>query len=245
MRINRKERKLKEMISAAYAPPEPKHKSEFIKKYSYREIGSFSFILSQIRFIRKWVWAVSLVLFAGLVAFCGFLAEKDATVWIISALVPFIAVTAFAESTKSLTYEMDELEKAARFSVESVLLARMEIIGVFHLTLFCTLSIIVRGYTGMSFIRNGIYLLVPYLLTNLICMLCIRGNPRGAELIQIYTKTAVFISAAILIVERYTDFLYQEKYFIWWLTAFFLLLTAVIREYGKVICKRGGRIWNC
>lgn len=235
--INRKERKLKEMLSAAYEPPEPKHKSEFIKKYRYNEISSVSFLLSQIRFIRKWVWAVSVVLFAGLVVSCEFLIRRQASVWLISALVPFIAVTAFAESTKSLTYEMDELEKATRFSVKSILLARMEIIGFFHLILFFVLSVIVRGYTGIHFIRNGIYLLVPYLLTNFICMLFVRGNPRGAELIQIYTKAAVFISAAIFIAERYLSFLYQERYFIWWMVAFVLLFAATVREYG-------GRIWN-
>lgn len=239
MTVNRKEQRIKEMLSEAYEPPEPKHKREFVKKYSYNEISSFSFILSQVRFIRKWVWAVSVALFAVLASACDFLTKNEISVWLVSALIPFIAVTAFAESAKSITYEMDELEKSARFSLKSILLARMEIIGFFHLILFFVLSIIVRGYTEINFIRNGIYLLVPYLFTNFICMLLVRGNPRGAELIQIYTKTAVLISVFIAAAERYMHFLYQEQYFMWWVAAFVLLLAVIVREFQKVIYRSG------
>lgn len=236
---NRKEQKIKEILSAAYEPPEPRHKKEFVKKYSFNKISSFSFILSQVRFIRKWVWAVSVVLFAVLAASCDFLTRKETSVWLASGLIPFIAVTAFAESTKSIAYEMDELEKAARFSLKSIMLARMEIIGFFHLIMFFVLSVIVRGYTQINFIKNGIYLLVPYLFTTYICMLFVRGNPRGAELIQICTKAAVLISAVVLIAERYINFLYLEQYFIWWIAVFFLLLAAIVMEYRRLFAESG------
>jgi len=239
MIINRKGNGIKEMLSAAYEPPVPKHKREFIKKYSFNDISSFAFILSQVRFIRKWVWAVSVVLFAILAAACDFLTKMDTSVWLISALIPFIAVTAFAESTKSIAYEMDELEKAARFSVESILLARMEVLGIFHLILFLVLSLIVRGYTEINLVRNGIYLIVPYLLTTFICMLLIRGNTRGAEFIQAYTKTTVLISAVIAVTERYVFILYREKNFIWWIAAAVLLLAMIAREYRRIFYGSG------
>ena len=54
--------------------------------------------------------------------------EKD-VLWIISALIPFIAMSILTENARSGIYLMAELEMAARFSLKSVILARMEILG--------------------------------------------------------------------------------------------------------------------
>ncbi len=65
----------------------------------------------------------------------GFFASEN-TVWIVSAFTPFLALLLIAESTKSAIYGMNELEMSARFSLKSVVLARLIILGVFNFGIF-------------------------------------------------------------------------------------------------------------
>ena len=63
---------------------------------------------------------------------------KD-SVWVISSMLPLIALCAVTESARSKTYGMAELEQASRFSLKSVMLARMGIMSFLHFIIFITL----------------------------------------------------------------------------------------------------------
>ena len=45
-------------------------------------------------------------------------------------LVPFLVLISVTESTRSYRYEMEELELSSRFSLKSIVMARMVILGV-------------------------------------------------------------------------------------------------------------------
>ena len=60
---------------------------------------------------------------------------------------------------------MEELELATRFSLKSVLLARLCLVGSLHAVLLLCLTLLCRGTGAASFGRTVVYLLVPYLLT--------------------------------------------------------------------------------
>ena len=47
------------------------------------------------------------------------------TIWTVSAFVPFLGLSAVTENSRSMVYAMSELEMSARFSLRSVILARM------------------------------------------------------------------------------------------------------------------------
>ena len=72
---------------------------------------------------------------------------------------------AVTENGRSRLYQMEELELACRMSRQSVILARMVVLGLFHLALLAGLtpSLAVWGTVGAA--RAGVYLLTPYLLT--------------------------------------------------------------------------------
>ena len=52
----------KKMFKEAYAPPEPLHKEEFLRHAPIQPVSTTAFILSQIRYIRRWVWGLDIVL---------------------------------------------------------------------------------------------------------------------------------------------------------------------------------------
>ena len=69
-------KKLKKALQNAFEPPKPIHEKEFIKQFPQPTISTLSFVLSQIRYIQKYVWIVSFAVF--LIALMGARAfEKD------------------------------------------------------------------------------------------------------------------------------------------------------------------------
>ena len=62
-------KKLKKALQNAFEPPKPIHEKEFIKQFPQPTISTLSFVLSQIRYIQKYVWIVSFAVF--LIALMG------------------------------------------------------------------------------------------------------------------------------------------------------------------------------
>ena len=120
----------------------------------------------------------------------GFFASEN-TVWIVSAFTPFLALLLIAESTKSAIYGMNELEMSARFSLKSVVLARLIILGVFNFGIFCIIIPVCHVANSISFMQTGVYLFVPYLLTTSISLYLVRRF-RNKEVIYGCMAVAVF-----------------------------------------------------
>ena len=116
-------RELKKQIAKAFDAPTPGRKVQFIHSLPRPHISTKTFICSQIPFIKKSVWLMSILILLPVAWAASFASEN--TVWIVSAFTPFLALLLIAESTKSAIYGMNELEMFARFSLKSVVLARL------------------------------------------------------------------------------------------------------------------------
>ena len=53
----------KELLKQMFAAPEPKRKKAFLRSLPRKEAGLGTLLFSQAAFIRKWVWAVSFLLY--------------------------------------------------------------------------------------------------------------------------------------------------------------------------------------
>ena len=73
MRISKQE---KELLRQAFSVPAPKKKRAFLRTLPRQEVGLGTLMLSQAAYIRKWVWAMSLLLF-GLVVLMAQYVELD------------------------------------------------------------------------------------------------------------------------------------------------------------------------
>lgn len=161
-------RKLKNELQAIYKAPPTIRKTAFLKKYHRRELSRKDFILCQARYIRWWVWFMSIVLF-GIILWLS-ADQQIQDIWAGASLTPLLALLAVVENGKSRQHRMEELELACRISLRSVFLVRISILGVFHLLLFGAMipALAAWGVTGI--IQTGVYLLTPYLLTAAIGM---------------------------------------------------------------------------
>ena len=232
---------LKKALQEAFVAPAPVRREAFLRTVPAAQIGHMRFMITQIGYIKKWTWAVSAAAFA--IAFYVALSIGKDTVWVISAIVPFIALAFTTENAKSAAYDMEELETASRFSLRSVMLARMGILGFFHMILLCLFILLCRRGSTYTFLQTGVYLTVPYLLTTTLGLTAVR-RIHGRESMYVCMGIAVLVSAFHMILTGSVRLLYHEKYFSWWVMAFIALFVLMIAECHKIMNRMEEPVWN-
>ena len=85
----------------------------------------------------------------------------------------------------------------------------------------------------------GVYLLVPYLLTNAVGLYIAR-RIRGRECI--YGILAV--AAAVAVIPFATRLLYREELFVWWLAALVVFGALTVKEWKRNMEKWEEYAWN-
>lgn len=221
-------RKLKQALSDAFYAPPPVRKAVFLKKYRRRELGRWELIVLQIRYIRWWVWLLSLVLSGFILATVTW--SMRPTPWYIAALTPFLALLVITENGRTQLYQMDELELACRMSRQSVILARMVVMGLFHLVLFGLLMPLLAVWGTVGAAQAGVYLLTPYLLTASLGMELTR-RIRGREGLLACGATAAAISVLGPLAANVRPTLYQPEDLTLWGAALSAAMLAAVAEF--------------
>ena len=238
---------LKRNIQKAFAAPKPnqQEKVRFLRSLPQPQIGMFRFILVQASYVRKLSWVLSSLissLILLLVLFCAYNISQD-TLWVVSAFVPTLGLLAVTESNRSMMYGMSELEMSTRFSLKSVVLARMSIFGVINFTMIAVLAPLCRIGNDFSLLQTGMYLLVPYLLTvNFSLWIARRTNDK--EIIYGCMCVATIVSGINSGLHFVTDLIYQEIYISWWLVLSILLLIEMVYEIHCTIKRTEEYTWN-
>lgn len=206
-------RKLKQALSDAFYAPPPDRKAAFLKQHRRRELGRWELIALQVRYIRWWVWLLSLVLSSFILMTVTLSAES--TPWYIAALTPFLALLVITENGRAQLYQMDELELACRMSRQSVILARMVALGLFHLMLFGLLTPLLAVWSTVGAAQAGVYLLTPYLLTAALGMELTR-RVRGRECLLACGGAAVLVSMLGVFLINFRPELYRPQHLPLW-----------------------------
>jgi hypothetical protein len=168
---------------------------------------------------------------------------SENTLWIVSTFVPILGLLAVAESTRSTIYGMSEFEMSTRFSLKSVVLARMSVLGVLDfIVLVCAIPLC-YSVSGFSLLQTGLYLLVPYMLTVNISLWLIR-HLQSRETIYVCMSIAVLVSGANVGLHFVTDLIYQNSYIVWWLILSLFLLVGMAYEIYLIIKQTEEYTWN-
>lgn len=234
MSIKKQEKELlKQMLTA----PEPKRKRAFLRSLPRQEVGLWNLVLSQAAYIRTWVWAASILLFGSVVWLAQY--TELESIWLLSAVMPFGALLLILELARSTAYGMTELEMTSRFSLRTVLLARMSMLGAAQFLGLIPVAIVL----GMQLLKSGVYILVPYLLTAVLGLVAVRRLP-GRENMFVCGSISVFVCALCPISRLYLPKLYGAEGFGWWMLATVLLLAVLVKEYGKTMNHLEELAWN-
>ena len=234
-------RKLKQALSDAFYAPPPARKAAFLKRHRRRELGRWELITLQVRYIRWWVWLLSLVLSSFILMTVTLSAES--TPWYIAALTPFLALLVITENGRAQLYQMDELELACRMSRQSVILARMAALGLFHLVLFGLLTPLLALWSTVEAAQASVYLLTPYLLTAALGMELTR-RIRGREGLLACGAVAAAVSVAGPLAVSVRPTLYQAENLIWWEAALAAAMIAAAVEFALNVKNMEELQWN-
>lgn len=240
MRISKTE---KEWLQQAFETPAPKKKRAFLRTLPKQEAGLGALMLSQAAYIRKWVWAASFLLF-GLVVGLAQYVEID-ILWVLSSVMPFAALMLILEVARSSAYGMSELEMTSRFSLRTILLARMSMLGAVQLAglLFVVPVMRLWKLDGTLLLQYGVYLLVPYLLTAVLGLVAVRRLP-GKEGMYVCGSISAFVCVLCPLAQVYVPVLYEAESFALWVLAAVLLAVGLVKEYGKTLNQWEEIVWN-
>ena len=233
------ERNIQKVLQAPM--PDEREKASFLRTLPRPQISMWQFVMRQADFLRKRTLFLSLLLM--IPAFAGFHYLNPNTIWMISSFIPFLALLAVTESTRSAMYGMSEFEMSTRFSIKSVILARLSMWGIIDFIILC--CIIPLCYLGgqISLLQTGIYLFVPYLLTANIS-LWITRHIRSREY-NIYCMAAAILISVINVGLHYmVGFVYHLSYFHWWLLLAILLIGEMVYEVCHTIKETEEYTWN-
>lgn len=222
----------KEDLRQAFEAPEPLRKEEFLQRFAKPSMSSFEFVRIQLMYIRKWIWVLSATIF--IISLAAAACLKVDMVWVISALTPILALTIISESGRSQTYEMAELEMATQFSLKSVILARLGIVGIENVVLLCLMVPIGILNSVVSPLQAGLYIVVPFLLTTFCGLYTVRRF-RGREASYICTGIACIVSFSMVFCHGNLPEIYEETYVIWWIAAVIILGAETGKQCYKMI----------
>ena len=150
-------------LRSAFEAPPPERKREFLSKMRPREVNTVEMLVTQASYIRKSIWILSaLILLSAIIGADRF---PDSTIRILGVITPFAAAMGVLETHRSYSCQMAEMEQAARFSLRSVIFARMLVIGVINLIVILLSAGVISVQFGTSVLLMLSKILIPYLLT--------------------------------------------------------------------------------
>jgi hypothetical protein len=232
----------KNWLQQAFAAPPPQHRDVFLQKLPTPAIRSTTFVFTQIRYIRRTVWAASVLVFAAALLYSCVMPEH--LLGLLSVLLPFVAVTAVSESTRSEVYGMTELETASRFSRKSLLFARLTILGILHGILLALLIPLCSHFAMLSLVQAGTQVLIPYLLTTILC-LHISRQAAGRETNYLCITAAALVSGSLFIVIQGGVLLSLRQADAPMLLIVLVLGVLTVLEYRKQLTNSEEFLWNC
>lgn len=231
------DRIMKEQLKKLYEAPEPAGKRAFFRSMELQPLSIRNILGMQFFYISKWEWVLSVLLIGGTVILDR-LYEQN-VLGMLLAMIPFLAVASVSDSVRSVTWGMSELEMSARFSLKSIVLARMVITGIVNIVLELFLAFLAGG----DFCENILYLLVPYLVSAYGSLVLVR-NIAGRDGVFACIGFGVLVGAAAGFSSLQFTWFYQTKYAGLWLMAVCFLVYLTYRESKRSIQKMEDIVWN-
>lgn len=216
------DKKLKNALQAAFEAPTTSQKNNFLQTLNYPKSTYKNFFITQIGYIRKRIWLfLFFIIVLGLASILMFqqsiyYRKEGSIVWMISAIIPFLALMSMAELSRSMFYNMVELEMSCRFSLSQIVMARATILGIGNFVIIALLLVLIIPVTDYGVFRLILYLTVPYLLT---CAgsLLVLNRVRGKESIYYCGIISCFVSFVPSIFSTTRQYFYSDSFVPGWL----------------------------
>ena len=158
------DREVKEILKKAYAVAPSEREKIFLKAYEKRSRSFMAALRLEFRYMGLKNVLAGLVLCTVLLALVWVKAGDTRLKWNIASILPLFALTATELVGRSERYGMAELETASRFSLRTLRMARMLILGGISLLVLLGGGVIFRKYLQVDPVLTVGLVGIPYLL---------------------------------------------------------------------------------
>ena len=234
-------RQLRKDIARSFDAPAHARRAAFLYEQGlYTSRDRKSLILSQLGFIHKGVWALSIVV----LILASLILQKDASAALrfSSLIMPFVAGAGVFTTMRSRMYRMGELESVTIMSLRGSIFTKFAIISVSHLMLMVILSVILGVENPDSFTATSCHIVLPYLLTSALCMEIERTKAARSSQYFCFAVSCA-ITVLVYLAQSYLWPVVAGSAGVILVTATLVLLIANVREY-IIIYKMEERKWN-
>lgn len=231
-----KNQELKQELKTVFQAPAPQKKTAFLRTMEKQPISNTAFVWMQLRYMRVSILLTSTIGFA-LLLLCG-IDPKPEILRVFSAFSPFLALTVLGAAQRSYSCGMEEMEFATRFSLKSVVLARMGCISVLNGLLLLAM-VLILGRTEIWVLKSGVSLLLPYFTTISISLpLTRKYHGKGTSYF------CVFASALVSVCTIYVQISAIELSIIGIAAVLTAEVIVIVSESAKLIHQTEELTWN-
>ncbi len=234
-------KKIIKVLESNFVAPESTKKDRFLNSLPYKNPTLFDFTISQLGYIRKRFWVLSILLMGVLSVFYFHVHIDKESVSILSAGIPVFTLLSVAEIYKSSAYNMVELEASCKYDLGRITLIRLGIIGSFQFVVIVILMLIFKDKTHFGNLRFIMYAITPFLLNTYISFV-IANHFRNQDSLYICSGVTVMISFVIYLSNYYTT-IYNDKYVLMWLSVITICTLLLVKEVYTLFNKRSS-LWN-
>ena len=237
--MNNPGRKNLQEIKKYFEAPEPVRKQEFLEKaakqqYVRNKISLLYMAWIQFSYISRWLWVLSAFIFAAAFIISRHIGSE--AVWCLSAAMPFIVTFSLSVGLRSVIYGMQEFEMSSRFTLKSVIMLRVIILGTVNISLL----FITAFLSGNGMYRSALYMLVPYLLSATGGFIILRKFP-SREGIGLSSGFCMVISLIDIKSINSYSFIYEARYTGIWIIVIIALFIITSYESLRMADTIGGR----
>lgn len=169
-------KEIKNLIKNAYDVEPSSNKRAFLKQYQKRELHMFDIVKQQIGS----AVGISNMLLGLLVLFCFWqmILQLDGygvyELIRLSGIIPVITITGIFGFGRSERYGMDELEMSTRFTLRTVTMARLIVIGVTDAIIIACIIMLSGRLMKLELMQTLFIVAIPYLVTSWGCLVITR-----------------------------------------------------------------------
>ena len=164
---------------------------------------------------------------------------EDKYVSMVYGLIPFLVMISLTESTRSYRYGMEELELSTRFSLKSIIMARMAMLGVGNLAVL----IVIANILGQREGYHLLHVLTPYFLTaggSLYIVRMVRGNENTFFCFTL----AIAVSFLQMLLPWQFKEVFMPDYMPIWVALFVVGIVMTVKESYRTIRMTEDLAWN-
>ncbi len=241
-----KDKKLKLEIKSAYELPESHRKKEFLMNLEVPKTNLCEFFMSQLKYIRKRVFFIETIIM--LICLIPLLNLKYSNanikyISMLSSIIPFFVLIVVTEISRSIAYNMAELEMTTRYSLGQIIIARTTILGSVNFIFLIFLLMVLSFKFEYNILNLCLYIIIPFLLTCFVS-LYVMNYVRNKNVNFYCAGISIFVSLANIFLYDMKSDLYNYLSVQFWLILFIVLIAGVIIQAKKFIKSTEEYNWN-